>query len=154
MHYRWALYELEHDAVTVPQNPTNTYVFDIGRIVKQSLTKKSRIDLGRDMMAMCRLAGWQSTTLNPEMAPADKLAIVTAAFGKLATEDTEADLYGELIRLSATTMGWAQGIERRASRDRKRAQRAKKKARKRARKEAKREAEAAKKVGRETESAT
>lgn len=140
--------------MTVPQNPTNTYVFDIGRIVKQSLTKKSRIDLGRDMLAMCRLAGWQSTTLNPEMAPADKLAIVTAAFGHLATEDTEADLYGELVRLAAVSMGWAQGIERRAARDRKRVSRAKKKARKQARREARAEAEAAKKVGRETEPAT
>ena len=134
----------------LPQNP---YVFHLGRIVKQSLTKKSRTDLNRAMIAMCSLTGWQSTALNPDLDTADKLAILSAHFGKITTvthvapdrdvktdiitgkfEDVEA-LYAELISLAAVTMGWAQGIARRELRDRKRRSREQKLARKQARKE-------------------
>ena len=109
-------------------------------IVKQSLTKKSRMDLGQRMIDMCSLSGWQATTLNPDMSDADKLAIVTARFGKLATEDHPADLYGELIEVSAATMGWAQGIARREARERKRRSRERKRIRREERKRAKRKA--------------
>ena len=92
------------------------------------------------MIDMCSLSGWQATTLNPDMGDADKLAIVTARFGKLATEDHPADLYGELIEVSAATMGWAQGIARREARERKRRSRERKRIRKQERKRAKRKA--------------
>ena len=72
------------------------------------------------MLGMCQLSGWQATTLNPDMGDAEKLAIVSARFGKLATEDDYAAKYTELISLSAVTMGWAQGIARREARERKR----------------------------------
>ena len=109
-------------------------------IVKQSLTKKSRMDLGQRMIEMCTLSGWQATTLNPDMGDADKLAILTGKFGKLAVEDHPADLYGELIGLSAVTMGWAQGIARREARERKRRSRASRKERKRKQREGRRQA--------------
>ena len=109
----------------VPSTPTYT---GLGRIVKQSLTKKSRTDLGRRMIGMCQLSGWQSTTLNPDMADAEKLTIVTARFGKIAAEDDSDALYAELIELSAATMGWAQGIARRQAKERKRRSRAARKA--------------------------
>jgi hypothetical protein len=125
--------------VTVPQDPANTFAFDMEKIVKQSLTKKSRMDLGRAMIGMCSLSGWQATTLNPDMHDADKLTITTTQFGKIVAEDDADELYAELVRLSAVTMGWAQGIERRASRDRKRAERATRKARKARKKKLKKE---------------
>jgi hypothetical protein len=132
-----------------------TFVFDIRRIVKQSLTKKSRIDLGRAMIRMCSLTGWQSTTLNPDMSPADKLAILTTAFSKVANDATHPELYEELIRLSACTMGWAQGIARREARDRKRRARERKRDRKRERKrDRKLEKKAAKHVAEQHESVT
>ena len=109
-------------------------------IVKQSLTKKSRMDLGQAMISMCTLSGWQSTTLNPDMGDVDKLAIVTARFGKLAAEDNPADLYGELMAVSAATTGWAQGIARREARERKRRSRERKRSRRQERKRAKRKA--------------
>jgi hypothetical protein len=122
--------------VNVRQKPENVYVFDVGRIVKQSLTKKSRTDLGRSMVGMCTLTGWQGTTLNPDMADPDKLVIATTQFGKILAQDDPDALYAELIRLSAVTMGWAQGIERRAKRDRKRLAQAAKKARRKAKRSA------------------
>lgn len=109
-------------------------------IVKQSLTKKSRMDLGQAMISMCTLSGWQSTVLNPDMGDTEKLAIVTARFGKLAAEDNPADLYGELMAVSAATTGWAQGIARREARERKRRSRETKRIRKRERQRAKRKA--------------
>ena len=131
-------------------------------IVKQSLTKKSRLDLGTGMVKMCQLTGWPSTTLNPDMDDDTKLGILTVRFGKLATsadvgqqESTEKKtsdiitgrshhdvtaLYDDLIALSAVTMGWAQGIARREARDRKRRSRERKRIRKEERKRAKRKA--------------
>lgn len=109
-------------------------------LVKQSLTKKSRLDLGQRMIDMCSLSGWQSTTLNPDMGDGDKLALLTARFGKLATEDHPSDLYGELVALSAVSMGWAQGIARREARERKRRSRASRRARKRKAREDRRQA--------------
>ena len=108
--------------------------------MKQSLTKKSRLDLGQRMIEMCSLSGWQSTTLNPDMGDGDKLAMLTARFGKLAAEDHPNDLYGELVALSAVSMGWAQGIARREARERKRRSRAVRRERKRAKREAARQA--------------
>lgn len=124
---------LEYGAIgrRVPSTPTYT---GLGRIVKQSLTKKSRTDLGRRMIGMCQLSGWQSTTLNPDMADVEKLTIVTARFGKIAAEDDPDALYAELIELSAATMGWAQGIARRQAKERKRRSREARKAARTARK--------------------
>jgi hypothetical protein len=113
-----------------PDNPPPTVV-DLRGLVKQSLTKKSRADLGRRMIEMCTLTGWQGTTLNPDMSDSDKLTITTSAFGKVVAEDNPGELYDELIRLSAVTMGWAQGIARRETRTR----RQRTKERKRIRKE-------------------
>lgn len=129
----------ERADVIVPQDPANTFAFDVERIVKQSLTKKSRLDLSRGMVEMCSLTGWQSTTLNPDVPDGAKLTIATTQFGKIVAEDDPDELYAELIRLSAVTMGWAQGIERRATRDRRRLSRAAKKARKAKKKKAKKE---------------
>jgi hypothetical protein len=109
-------------------------IVDLRGLVKQSLTKKSRADLGQHMIEMCTLTGWQGTTLNPDMADSDKLAILTARFGKLVTQDDAAQLYTELIDISAASMGWAQGIARREKREHRRELRAKKKARKAAEK--------------------
>jgi hypothetical protein len=109
-------------------------------IVKQSLTKKSRMDLGQAMISMCTLSGWQSTVLNPDMGDVEKLAIVTARFGKLAAQDHPADLYSELMAVSAATTGWAQGIARREARERKRRSREQKRIRREERKRAKRKA--------------
>jgi hypothetical protein len=104
---------------------------NFGGLVKQSLTKRSRTDLGRRMIAMCTLTGWQGTTLNPDMSDQDKLTILTARFGKLVTQDDADELYAELIDISAVAMGWAQGLARREKRDRRRLAKAKKKAGKR-----------------------
>ena len=109
-------------------------------IVKQSMTKKSRMDLSAEMVSMCTLTGWQGTTLNPDMGDEAKLAILANRYGKLASEDDPAALYTELIRLSAASMGWAQGIARREMRDRKRRSRERKRIRKEERKRAKRRA--------------
>lgn len=114
----------------VPADPANTFVVNVGRIVKQSLTKKSRNDLGRRMINMCSLSGWQSTTLNPDMADTEKLAILTARFGVIAADAADREgLYTELVDLSAATMGWAQGIARHQARERKQRSRAARKAR-------------------------
>ena len=96
--------------------------------MKQSLTKKSRSDLGRRMIEMCTLTGWQGTTLNPDMADQDKLAILTARFGRLVTQDDPDELYAELLDVSAVAMGWAQGLTRRQKRDQRRAKKAAKRA--------------------------
>jgi hypothetical protein len=103
---------------------------NFGGLVKQSLTKKSRSDLGRRMVDMCTLTGWQGTTLNPDMADQDKLAILTARFGRLVTQDDPDQLYAELLDISAVAMGWAQGLTRRQKRDNRRAAKAAKKAEK------------------------
>lgn len=115
-------------------------VVSLRGIVKQSMTKKSRMDLSTQMLGMCQLSGWQATTLNPDMGDAEKLAIVSARFGKLATEDDYAAKYTELISLAAVTMGWAQGIARREARERKRRSRERKRIRRQERKRAKRKA--------------
>jgi hypothetical protein len=91
-------------------------VVNLRGLVKQSLTKKSRSDLGQRMIDMCTLTGWQGTTLNPDMSDADKLAILTARFGKLVTQDDATQLYTELVDISAASMGWAQGIARQEKR--------------------------------------
>lgn len=115
-------------------------VVSLRGIVKQSMTKKSRMDLSAQMMGMCQLSGWQATTLNPEMGEDAKLAIVSARFGKLASEDDSAAKYTELISLAAVVMGWAQGIARREARERKRRSRERKRIRKEERQRAKRKA--------------
>ena len=120
----------------VPADPANTFAFDVGRIVKQSLTKKSRNDLGRRMINMCSLSGWQSTTLNPDMADTEKLAILSARFGVIAADAADREgLYAELIDLSAATMGWAQGIARHQARERKQRSRAARKEQRRVKRE-------------------
>ena len=115
-------------------------VVSLRGIVKQSMTKKSRMDLSTQMLGMCQLSGWQATTLNPEMGEAEKLAIVSARFGKLASEDDTAAKYTELISLAAVVMGWAQGIARREARERKRRSRERRRIRKEERQRAKRKA--------------
>jgi hypothetical protein len=100
-------------------------------IVKQSLTKKSRNDLGQRMVEMCTLTGWQGTTLNPDMGDDAKMVILSSVFGKLAAEDDPDELYRELVALAGVTMGWAQGIARREMRERKRRERQRKRERKR-----------------------
>ena len=109
-------------------------------IVKHSMTKKSRADLSQRMVQMCTLSGWQSTTLNPDMGTDAKMAILADKFGRIATDTDEESLYQALIALSAVSMGWAQGMERRNARDRKRASRERRRARKAERKADKREA--------------
>lgn len=108
-------------------------------IVKHSMTKKSRLDLSQRMVEMCTLSGWQSTTLNPDMGTEAKMAILSDRFGHIATENDDESLYQALIALSAVSMGWAQGIERRNARDRKRLSRERKRARREAKRRAKRE---------------
>jgi hypothetical protein len=103
------------------------------------MTKKSRMDLSQRMVEMCSLSGWQSTTLNPEMGTEAKMAILSDRFGHIATENDDESLYQALIALSAVSMGWAQGIERRSARDRKRLSRERKRARRAERKRARRE---------------
>jgi hypothetical protein len=110
--------------------PDSSPIVNLRGLVKQSLTKKSRSDLGQRMIDMCTLTGWQGTTLNPDMSDTDKLAILTARFGKLVTQDDAAQLYSELVDISAASMGWAQGIARREKREHRRALRADRKARK------------------------
>lgn len=96
--------------MSYPEPPIADFRF----IVKQSLTKKGRRDLGQRMVQMCQLTGWRDTTLNPQMSTASKMAILTNRYGKIVTaEDDPAELYDELIALSAVTMGWAQSIARR-----------------------------------------
>jgi hypothetical protein len=82
------------------------------------------------------------------------MSILAARFGKVSTQDPDDTLYNELVDMSAVTMGWAQGIARRDSRDRKRKSRARKKEKKRqkkdrkkARKDLEKKAEEAKKLG-------
>lgn len=106
------------------------------------MTKKTRWDVSRAMVDMCQLSGWRDTTLNPDMSPETKTAILAERFGKITVQDDQDQVYAELIELSAASLGWAQGITRRADRDRKRESRARKKAAKRARKETKRKHEA------------
>jgi hypothetical protein len=110
----------------MPEHPPPMPNF--GGLVKQSLTKKARTDLARRMVAMCTLTGWQGTTLNPDMADQDKLAILTARFGRLVTQDDPDELYAELLDISAVAMGWAQGLTRRQKRDHRRAAKAAKRA--------------------------
>jgi hypothetical protein len=96
--------------MTYPDPPIADFRF----IVKQSLTKKSRRELAQRMVQMSQLTGWRDTTLNPDMGTATKMAILTNRYGKIVTaEDDPAELYDELIALSAVTMGWAQSIARR-----------------------------------------
>lgn len=85
---------------------------DAGFILKQSLTKKSRTALAREMVAMCSLYGWQATTLNRGMSDSDKMAILTTKFSKVALTDDPGTLYDELVGLAAATMGWAQAISK------------------------------------------
>jgi hypothetical protein len=119
-----------------PDHPVPPIV-NLRGLVKQSLTKKSRNDLGQRMVEMCTLTGWQGTTLNPDMSDTEKLAILTNAYGKLATEDNPGEMYDELIRLSAVTMGWAQGIARNETRERRRRTKDRKRIRKEERAKAK-----------------
>lgn len=120
--------------------PSTVPVVSFRGIVKHSMTKKSRLDLSQRMVEMCTLAGWQSTTLNPDMGTDAKMAILADRFGHIATDTDDDSLYQALIALSAVSMGWAQGIERRNARDRKRLSRERRRARKAERK-AKRKAE-------------
>ena len=119
----------------VPDPDTGEPIVDLSWwAMKQSMTKKSRTDLSRAMVAMCSLTGWRDTTLNPDMGDDAKMAILAARFGKVTTQDADDTLYNELIDMAAVTMGWAQGISRRDARDRKRASRARKKAKKKEKK--------------------
>jgi hypothetical protein len=141
--------------VGAPLSQPELPIPDVGRwMMKQSMTKKSRTDLSRAMVAMCQLTGWRDTTLNPDMGDDAKMSILAARFGKVSTQDPDDTLYNELVDMSAVTMGWAQGIARRDSRDRKRKSRARKKEKKRqkkdrkkARKDLEKKAEEAKKLG-------
>ncbi len=81
-----------------------------GAVLKQTLNKTSRQALARQMLAMCRLSGWQATTLNPGMSASDKMSLLTTRFSKVALTDDSDTLYEELVGLAATTMGWAQAI--------------------------------------------
>ncbi|HEY5880101.1 MAG TPA: hypothetical protein VIU11_14420 [Nakamurella sp.] len=128
------------DPATVGTGPTVSF----RGIVKQSLTKKSRMDLGQRMIEMCTLSGWQSTTLNPDMPPEHKMTMLAQTFGDLAASDEPRDQYRKLLALSAVTMGWAQGIARREMRERKRLSRERKRERKAAKREAKRSRKEAK----------
>lgn len=132
----YAQLEYGDDGTRVPYATPSATGF--GRIVKHSMTKKSRTDLSRRMIGMCQLSGWQSTTLNPDMSDTDKLAIVTARFGVIAADSADRDaLYGELIELSAATVGWAQGIARHQARERKRKSREARRAQKAAKRKGK-----------------
>jgi len=85
---------------------------DFRFIVKQSLTKKSRMTLGEAMVRMCSLYGWQATTLNVDMGDSDKMALLTTRYSKIALTDDPGTRYDELVELAAVTMGWAQSIAR------------------------------------------
>jgi len=111
-----------------PLDPPPPPVVNLRGLVKQSLTKQSRRDLGQRMIEMCTLTGWQGTTINPDMSDSDKLAILTTRFGKIASEDDPTEMYAELLDLSAAAMGWAQGIARIQKRDHRAMLRAKRKA--------------------------
>lgn len=111
-------------------------VSNVGNAVKQSMTKKSRADLSAAMVNMCQLTGWRDTTLNPDLDDDAKMSALAARFGKVTVTDDDSTLYDELIVLSATSMGWAQGIARRDARDRKRVSRAARKTRRAARRKA------------------
>jgi hypothetical protein len=121
--------QLEYD-LTDPTPTTPPPIVNLRGLVKQSLTKQSRNDLGQRMIEMCTLTGWQGTTINPDMSDSDKLAILTTRFGKIASEDDPSEMYAELLDLSAAAMGWAQGIARTQKRDHRAMLRAKRKARK------------------------
>jgi hypothetical protein len=88
-----------------------------GAILKQTLNKTSRKALTQQMLAMCRLGGWQATTLNPGMSPSDKMALLTTRFSKVALTDDPDTLYNELVGLAATTMGWAQTIAKQKAKE-------------------------------------
>lgn len=111
-------------------------VSNVRNAVKQSTTKKSRVDLSAAMVNMCQLTGWRDTTLNPDLDDHAKMAMLASRFGKVTVTDDDSALYDELIALSATSMGWAQGIARRDARDRKRTSRAARKARRAAKRAA------------------
>jgi hypothetical protein len=85
---------------------------DFRFIVKQSLSKKSRMALGEAMVRMCSLYGWQATTLNVDMGDSDKMALLTTRYSKIALTDDPGTRYDELVELAAVTMGWAQAIAR------------------------------------------
>jgi len=85
-------------------------------IVKQSLTKKSRVALGEAMVRMCSLYGWQATTLNLDMGDSDKMALLTTRYSKIALTDDPGTRYDELVELSAVAMGWAQAEARKQKR--------------------------------------
>jgi len=128
--------QLEYGASETHQ-PDPPPIVNLRGLVKQSLTKQSRNDLGQRMIEMCTLTGWQGTTINPDMSDTDKLAILTTRFGKIASEDDPTEMYAELLDLSAAAMGWAQGIARAQKRDHRAMLRAKRKARKESAKKAK-----------------
>jgi hypothetical protein len=102
-------------------NPTAPTVTGFGFIVKQTLNKRSRKDIALKMLEMCRLGGWQATTLNPGMSPSDKMALLTTRFSKVALTDDTDTLYDELVGLAGTTMGWAQSIAKQKAKEAKEA---------------------------------
>jgi hypothetical protein len=69
------------------------------------------------MLEMCRLGGWQATTLNPGMSASDKMSLVTTRFSKVALTDDPDTMYDELIGLAAATMGWAQSIAKQQAKE-------------------------------------
>jgi hypothetical protein len=94
------------------------------RHIRRTLTRTTRRDLSRAMTDMCEPGGWRATTLNPDLSDPRKFAILSDRFDKISQTDDPHVLYAELLGLAAVATGWAQGIERRAWRDAKRAQRA------------------------------
>jgi hypothetical protein len=94
------------------------------RHIRRTLTRTTRRDLSRVMTDMCEPGGWRATTLNPDLPDPRKFAILSDRFDKITQTDDPHVLYAELLGLAAVATGWAQGIERRAWRDAKRAQRA------------------------------
>jgi hypothetical protein len=108
------------------------------RVIKTTLTRTTRRDLGRAMLDMTGPGGWRSTTLNPDMPDPRKFAILSDRFDKIALTDEGTVLYRELLALAAVATGWAQGIQRRHWRDVKRARRATRRERRRTRRAARR----------------
>jgi hypothetical protein len=94
------------------------------RVIKTTLTRTTRRDLGRAMLDMTGPGGWRSSALNPDMPDPRKFAILSDRFDKIALTDEGTVLYRELLALAAVAAGWAQGIQRRHWRDVKRARRA------------------------------
>jgi len=99
------------------------------RVIRTTLTRTTRRDLGRAMLDMTGPGGWRSTTLNPDMPDPRKFAILSDRFDKITQTDEGTVLYRELLALAAVAAGWAQGIQRRHWRDVKRARRAARRAR-------------------------